>query len=126
MSEVEANVAIMNGLYNNWSISNPGQDTVGVPNVNFKLNTMDPTKVHFTTRRYAYAPVRTHPFFISVRRTPQIFRPIQIGSITKYFDPYGCIIDIWVLMGPAQTIETAEVNYHAMIKEVKRIIRINS
>ncbi len=123
MSEVEANVAIMNGLYNNWSISNPGQDTIGVPNVNFKLNTKDPTRVHFTTRRYAYAPLRTHSFQISVRRQNQPFQGLNMGRTTKYQINYGVLIELWVLTGPGQSIESAETALFNMKTEVNRILQ---
>src|SRR5881396_1673232 len=49
MSNVESNVAVMNGLFNNWSLINPSKDTVSA--------TQNPARIHFTTRYYAYAPL---------------------------------------------------------------------
>jgi hypothetical protein len=129
MSAVEANVAIMNGLYNNWSIANPGKDTVGWVEPNgtvHLLDSKDPAKVHFTTRRYGYAPLRTHTFQISVRRLPESFRPASPGIPTKYLAEKTVLADIWVLTGPQQSIETAETFYFNMVQEVKRIIRTNA
>ncbi len=129
MSTVESNVAIMNGLYNNWAINSPSRDTVGWSDpsgILHKLDTNDPAKVHFTTREYAFAPLRYHTFQVSVRRTPETFVPIQFGQVTKYLNNKGILVDIWVLTGPQQSIETAETSWYAMTTEVKRIIRVFS
>src|SRR6266550_4535922 len=81
MSNLESNVAVMNGLFNNWSLINPSKDTVSA--------TQNPARIHFTTRYYAYAPLRIHPFQISVRRQPEQFTPIQFGQVTKYLNDKG-------------------------------------
>ena len=117
MSNVESNVAVMNGLFNNWSLINPSKDTVSA--------TQNPARIHFTTRYYAYAPLRIHPFQISVRRLPEQFTPIQFGQVTKYLNDKGILIDARVLTGPAQSFEQAETSWYAMMQEVKRIIRVN-
>jgi hypothetical protein len=118
MSSVESNVAVMNGLFNNWSITNPGKDTVS--------QTQNPSLVHFTTRYYAYTPMRIHPFQISVRRQPEQFVPVQFGQVTKYLNDKGILVDTWVLTGPQQTLEQAETSWYAMMQEIKRIIRVYS
>ncbi len=117
MSNVESNVAVMNGLFNNWSLINPSKDTVSA--------TQNPARIHFTTRYYAYAPLRIHPFQISVRRQPEQFTPIQFGQVTKYLNDKGILIDAWVLTGPQQSFEQAETSWYAMMQEIKRIIRVN-
>ncbi len=96
---------------------------MGTPDANFQLNTQDPTKVHFTTRYYAFAPVRVHPFQISVRRQPETFRPASPGIPTQYLAQKNAMVEIWVLTGPQQSLETAETAYFNMIQEIKRIIR---
>ncbi len=116
-SIVESNVAIMNGLYNNWSVTNPGKDIINA--------TQNPTLVHFTTRYYAYAPLRIHPFQISVRRQPEQFTPVTFGQVTKYLNEKTILVDLWVLTGPQQSLENAEISWYAMMQEVKRIIRVN-
>jgi len=116
-SIVESNVAIMNGLYNNWSVTNPAKDIINA--------TQNPTLVHFTTRYYAYAPLRIHPFQISVRRQPEQFIPVQFGQVTKYLNEKTILVDLWVLTGPQQSLENAEISWYAMMQEVKRIIRVN-
>jgi len=108
----------MNGLFNNWSVTNPGKDAI--------TGTQNPTKLHFTTRYYAYAPLRIHPFQISVRRQPEQFTPVQFGQVTKYLNDKGILIDTWVLTGPQQSLELAEVSWYNMMQEIKRIIRVNS
>lgn len=117
MSSVESNVAVMNGLFNNWGITTPGKDTVS--------QTQNPTMVHFTTRYYAFTPMRIHPFQISVRRQPEQFIPIQFGQVTKYLNDKGILVDIWVLTGTQQTVEQAEASWFNIMQEVKRIIRVN-
>ena len=107
----------MNGLFNNWSVSSPGKDTV--------LQTQNPALVHFTTRYYAFTPMRIHNFQISVRRQPEQFIPIQFGQVTKYLNDKGILVDVWVLTGTQQTVEQAEVTWYSMMQEVKRIIRVN-
>lgn len=107
----------MNGLFNNWSIASPNNDTVP--------QTQNPGLIHFTTRYYAFTPQRIHPFQISVRRQPEQFIPIQFGQVTKYLNDKGILIDIWVLTGPNQSIEQAETSWYAMMQEIKRIIRIS-
>jgi hypothetical protein len=117
LSFVESNVAVMNGLFNNWSVTSPGKDTVQL--------TQNPAKIFFTTRYYAYAPMRIHPFQISVRRQPEQFVPVQFGQVTKYLNDKGILIDTWVLTGPSQSFEAAETSWYAMMQEIKRIIRVN-
>jgi hypothetical protein len=118
MSFVESNVAIAQGLFDNWSVTSPGKDTV--------MQTQNPALVYFTTRYYAYTPARIHPFQISVRRQPETFTPVQFGQVTKYLNDKGVLIDTWVLTGPHQTIEQAEMSWYAMMQEIKRIIRVYS
>jgi hypothetical protein len=116
----------MQGLYNNWSIPNPGKDTTGWSDPSGTLHTLDtndPSKVYFTTRAYRYAPVGNHTFQISVRRQPEHFQPASPGVPTQYLNRKGILIDVWVLTGPLQSIETAELSYFNMIQEIKRIIR---
>jgi len=123
---VEANVAIMQGLYNNWSINNPGKDTVGWTDPSGNLHTLDtndPSRVYFTTRAYRYAPVGKHTFQISVRRQPEQFQPASPSVPTQYLARKGILIDVWILTGPQQSIETAEASYFNIMQEIKRIIR---
>jgi hypothetical protein len=117
MSNVETNVAIANGVFNNWNVSSPAKDA--------NMATQDPLKVFFTTRYYAYTPQRIHPFQISVRRQPEQFTPVQFGQVTKYLNDKGILIDTWVLTGPNQSLESAETSWYAMMQEIKRIIRVN-
>jgi hypothetical protein len=123
---VESNVAIQQGLYNNWSITSPAKDSSVDSNGNPVMQTQDPSKIHFTTRYYAYTPMRIHPFQISVRRQPDNFIPVQFGQVTKYLAEKGILIDTWVLTGPNQSLEQAETSWYAMIQEVKRIVRVYS
>src|SRR5712692_10256588 len=118
MSTVEPAVAVMNLLYNNWSITSPAQDTNTAA-------TQDPAKVHLTNRWYAYTPLRIHPFQISVRPLTKPYRPIQLGTITKYENKENISLHIWVLPNPKLSIETAYTKLYSMLQEVRRIIRIN-
>jgi len=126
---VESNVAIMNGLYNNWSINNPGVDNAGWRDPSGTLHTLDtndPSKIYFTTRAYRYAPVGAHTFQISVRRLPESFRPASPEIPVKYLAEKNVLVDIWVLTGPQQSVETAETSYSNIVSEIKRIIRTNA
>jgi len=69
--------------------------------------------------------MRIHPSQISVRRQPEQFIPVQFGQVTKYLNDKGILIDSWVLTGPQQSLEQAEVSWYAMMEEIKRIIRVN-
>ena len=90
MSSVESNAAIMNGLYENWSITYPAQDPSS-------QQTQNPSLVHFTTRYYAYAPMRIHPYQISVRCQPDQFIHVQFRKVTKYPNDKRILIETWVL-----------------------------
>src|SRR5438093_12011076 len=87
------------------------------------MATPNPSKVFFTTRYYAYSPMRIHPFQISVRRQPEQFVPVQFGQGTKYLNDKGILIDTWVLTGPQPGFEQAETRWYAMTEETKRMIR---
>ncbi len=117
MSTVEPAVAVMNLLYNNWSITSPTQDTTTAA-------TQDPTKVHFTNRWYAYTPLRVHTFQISVRPLTKPYRPIQLGNPTKYENKENLSIHVWVLPNPQLTIEAAHTSLYNMLQELRRIVRI--
>ena len=117
MSVVEPVVAVVNLLYNNWSITSPAQDSKTAA-------TQDPSKVHFTNRWYAYTPLRLHPHQISVRPLTKPYRPIQIGNPTKYENKENITIHIWVLPSPQLSIEKAHTDLFAMLQEIRRIIRI--
>jgi hypothetical protein len=110
-------VAIQQLLYTNWSIASPAKDTG-------KADTQDPTKVHFTNRWFAYAPLRIHPHQISVRPLTKSYRPLQLGSLTKYSNFENIVIHVWVLPNPQLTIETAHTDLYNMLQEIRRIIRI--
>jgi hypothetical protein len=116
----------MNTLYTQWTISNPGKDTVGWTDPSGTLHTLDtkdPTKVYFTTRAYSYAPGGVRTFQISVRRQSQPYQGLNMGQTTKYQVNYGFTIELWVLTGPQQSVETAETSLFNMKTEVQRIIR---
>ncbi len=101
MSSVEPAVAVVNLLYNNWSISSPAQDTAA-----------------------GAVPQRLHPHQITVRPLTKPYKPIQIGSITKYSNFEQIAVHVWVLPSPQLTIETAYVDLYNMLTEIRRIIRI--
>ena len=119
MSAVESNVAIVNQLYAQWSLTSPAKD----PGT---ATTQDPSRVYFTNRYYGFAPLRLHPHHISVRKAPESFVPVQFGQITKYLLNHGINVDVWVLTSPVLSLEQAETDYHNMIGEVKRIVRVFS
>jgi hypothetical protein len=126
-SLVAPHVAIMNKLWLQWVSDAPGNDTVGNPDQFHQLNTQDPTKVHFTTRRYAYAPNRLHTYQVSVRLgSTERFTAIQFGQISKYVADTPILLDVWVLTGPQQSIELAEPYRFNMVTEIKRVLRIYS
>ncbi len=120
MSTVEPIVAVVNLLYNNWSITSPAKDTT----TSTSLATQDPTKVHFTNRWYAYSPLRLHTFQISVRPLNKPYRALQLGTITKYYNPENMAIHVWVLPNPQLTIEQAHTSLYNILQEIRRIIRI--
>lgn len=117
MSNVEPAVALLNLLYNQWSISSPASDTT-------KAATADPSKVHFTNRWFAPVPQRVHPHQITVRPITKPYRPLQLGSITKYANFEALNIHVWVLPNPQLTIENAHTDLYNMLAEIRRIIRI--
>ncbi len=117
MSTVEPAVALKNLFYSNWSISSPGKDSAAA-------DTKDPAKVHFTNRWFAPVPLRIHTFQVSVRPLAKPYRPLQIGSITKYQNFESIAVHIWVLPNPQLSIEDAHATVKSMLDEVRRIIRI--
>ncbi len=117
MSAVEPAVALLNLLYNQWTITSPGKDTATAA-------TSDPTKVHFTNRWFAPVPLRIHTYQLSVRPLTKPYRALQLGSITKYLNPENLAIHIWVLPNPQLTIENAHTSLKSILDEVRRIIRI--
>ncbi len=117
MSSVEPAVAVKNLLYSNWSITSPGKDSAAA-------DTKDPAKVHFTNRWFAPVPLRIHSFQVSVRPLAKPYRPLQIGSITKYQNFETIALHIWVLPNPQLSIEDAQTSLKSMLDEVRRIIRI--
>src|SRR5205809_7754468 len=106
MSNVESNVAVMNGLFNNWSLINPSKDTVSA--------TQNPARIHFTTRYYDYAPLRIHSFQISVRRQPAQFTPIQLVQVQNYLHDKRIQIDVWVLTWHQQSVDDVDTRRLAM------------
>lgn len=117
MSSVEPAVAVKNLLYSNWNITTPGKDTAAA-------DTKDPAKVHFTNRWFAPVPLRVHTYQLSVRPLNKPYRPIQIGSITKYQNNETLALHVWILPNPKLTIESAHTDLKAVLDEVRRIIRI--
>lgn len=117
MSSVEPAVAIKNLLYSSWNITTPGKDSTAA-------DTKDPAKVHFTNRWFAPVPLRIHTYQLSVRPLVKPYRPIQIGSITKYQNNESLALHIWVLPNPKLNIESAHTDLKAILDEVRRIIRI--
>ncbi len=117
MSSVEPAVAIKNLLYSSWNITTPGKDSTAA-------DTKDPAKVHFTNRWFAPVPLRIHTYQLSVRPLVKPYRPIQIGSITKYQNNESIAIHIWVLPNPKLSLEDAHTDLKAILDEVRRIIRI--
>ncbi|HZY93799.1 MAG TPA: hypothetical protein VFE98_02935 [Candidatus Bathyarchaeia archaeon] len=117
MSTVEPIVAVANLLYNNWTATSPNKDIATAA-------TQDPTKVHFTNRWYAYAPLRLHPFQITVRPLNKPYRALQLGTITKYHNPENMAVHVWILPNPQLTIEQAHTSLYNMLQEIRRIIRI--
>ena len=117
MSTVEPAVALLNLLYAQWSINNPGSDSA-------KAATTDPARVHFTNRWFAPIPQRVHPHQITVRPITKPYRALQLGSITKYSNFEALNIHVWVLPNPQLTIENAHTDLYNMLQEVRRVIRI--
>ena len=117
MSSVEPAVAIKNLLYSSWNITTPGKDSTAA-------DTKDPAKVHFTNRWFAPVPLRVHTYQLSVRPLVKPYRPIQIGSITKYQNNESLALHIWVLPNPKLSLEDAHIDLKAILDEVRRIIRI--
>ena len=117
MSSVEPAVAIKNLLYSSWNITTPGKDSTAA-------DTKDPAKVHFTNRWFAPVPLRVHTYQLSVRPLVKPYRPIQIGSITKYQNNESIAIHIWVLPNPKLSLEDAHTDLKAILDEVRRIVRI--
>ena len=112
----------MNLLYNNWSITNPGQDPR--TGTDQGIATKDPSKIHFTNRWFAPIPQRIHPHQITVRPLTKPYKPITIGSLTKYQNFEQIAIHVWVLSNPQLSIETAHTDLFNMLTEIRRIIRI--
>ncbi len=117
MSAVEPAVALLNLLYNQWTITSPGKDIATAA-------TSDPTKVHFTNRWFAPVPLRIHTYQLSVRPLTKPYRPLQLGSITKYSNYETLAIHVWVLPNPQLTIENAHTSLKSILDEVRRIVRI--
>src|SRR2546428_13259308 len=115
MSSVELAVAVKNLLYNQWRTT-PAKDTT-------KADTLDPTKVHFTNRRFAPAPVRPHTYHISVVANVKNYIPYKIGTVSNYRVNEMLTIHIWVLIGSKQSVETAYKDLYTLQTEVRRIIR---
>ncbi len=121
MSSVEPAVAVLNLLYNNWTAT-PAQDTG--TGADQGIATKDPRKVHFTNRWFAPVPNRIHPHQITVRPLSKPYKPITIGSLTKYSNFEQIAIHVWVLPNPQLTIEGAHADLYNMLQEIRRIIRI--
>ncbi len=117
MSSVEPAVAVLNLLYNNWSITSPGKDAKTAA-------TQDPSKVHFTNRWFAPVPLRFHPHQVTIRPINKPYRALQLGSITKYSNFENLALHLWVLPNPQLTIEAAHTDIYNMMVETRRIIRI--
>ena len=115
MSSVEPAVAVKNLLYNNWSTT-PSKDPA-------KADTLDPTKVHFTNRRFAPTPVRTHTYQVSIVANVKNYIPYKLGTVTNYRVNEMLTVHIWVLTGPKQSVETALKDFKSLQTEVRRIIR---
>ena len=115
MSSIEPAVAVKNLLYNQWKAT-PAKDTT-------KADTLDPTKVHFTNRRFAPTPVRTHTYHVSVVANVKNYIPYKLGTVTNYRVNEMLTIHIWVLTGPKQSVETALKDFYSLQTEVRRIIR---
>src|SRR2546428_5063609 len=115
MSSVEPAVAVKNLLFTNWKTT-PGKDSA-------QADTLDPTKVHFTNRRFAPTPVRTHTYHISVVANVKNYIPYKIGTVTNYRVNEMLTIHIWVLTGPKQSVELAYKDLYSLQTEVRRIIR---
>ncbi len=122
MSSVEPAVAVMNLLYNNWSITSPAQDTG--TGTDQGIATKDPSKVHFTNRWFAPVPQRIHPHQITVRPVSKPYKAITIGSLTKYQNFEQLAIHVWVLPGTQLSTEAAHTDLFSMLQEIRRIIRI--
>ena len=116
MSTVEPAVAVLNLLYNNWTAT-PAQDTG--TGADQGIATKDPRKVHFTNRWFAPVPNRIHPHQITVRPLSKPYKPITIGSLTKYSNFEQIAIHVWVLPNPQLTIEGAHADLYNMLQRAR-------